>query len=141
MGKQTMGTPCHSISFRNDNKLYKLQVLSIYMKCSCIIHTVFRPLRHQWFGHIYMIIIMLIITHWGQMQWLLLFHTQWVNPSICLNSSLSIHHLSIYLSICPTICLSDYLSSHLSIHLFHFTYMYLSIYLCIYLSVYLSIYV
>jgi DNA-directed RNA polymerase I subunit RPA2 len=25
MGKQTMGTPCHSLPFRPDNKLYKLQ--------------------------------------------------------------------------------------------------------------------
>lgn len=25
MGKQTMGTPCHSLSYRPDNKLYKLQ--------------------------------------------------------------------------------------------------------------------
>lgn len=25
MGKQTMGTPCHSLPFRTDNKLYKLQ--------------------------------------------------------------------------------------------------------------------
>jgi DNA-directed RNA polymerase I subunit RPA2 len=25
MGKQTMGTPCHSLAYRSDNKLYKLQ--------------------------------------------------------------------------------------------------------------------
>ena len=26
MGKQTMGTPCHSLPFRGDNKLYRIQV-------------------------------------------------------------------------------------------------------------------
>ena len=25
MGKQTMGTPCHAISRRSDNKLYRIQ--------------------------------------------------------------------------------------------------------------------
>lgn len=25
MGKQTMGTPCHALSYRADNKMYKIQ--------------------------------------------------------------------------------------------------------------------
>ena len=29
MGKQTMGTPAHTIPFRTDNKMYKLQVCII----------------------------------------------------------------------------------------------------------------
>ena len=25
MGKQTMGTPCHALKYRSDNKLYRIQ--------------------------------------------------------------------------------------------------------------------
>ncbi|CAB4042485.1 DNA-directed RNA polymerase I subunit RPA2-like, partial [Paramuricea clavata] len=41
MGKQTMGTPCHSLPFRGDNKLYRIQT----PQCPLV-----RPMAHDEFN-------------------------------------------------------------------------------------------